>query len=302
MPIGTIHWLPQRSSKTGRKFELTAGRLRLIILISALFLTGIAALFFHIGRINESTQFSDSRYSEQTLLRGELFQLSERVMNLRLQLEEITTREKQILVAGAGLNLDFSDLIPQTAPMNEPPGDNMFRYIDDLEMETMLLERLAYAELMAYDSLARYLMEKDTELARIPSIWPVDGIFVSSFGPRIDPFTGAVRLHKGIDLACVSGTPIYAPADGVIAFVGWTGGWGLNIVVRHSDRISTRYAHCSSACTVIGQEVTRGGLIARVGTTGRSVAPHLHYEVLIYGVQVDPEDYILREGSASAIF
>ncbi|MCK4806939.1 MAG: M23 family metallopeptidase [Candidatus Aegiribacteria sp.] len=302
MPIGTIHWLPQRSSKISRKFILTAGRLRLIILISALFLTGIAALFFHIGIINETTQLTDNRQSELILYRGELYQLSERVMNLRSQLEEITTREKQVLVAGAGLNIDLSELIPQDAPINEPPGNDMFRYIDDLEMEIMLLERLADAELMAYDSLVRFLMGKDSELARIPSIWPVDGIFVSSFGPRIDPFTGAVRIHKGIDLACIAGSPIYAPADGVIIFVGWTGGWGLNIVIRHSDRISTRYAHCSAACTVIGQEVNRGDLIGRVGSTGRSVAPHLHYEVLIDGVQVDPEDYILREGSDSAIF
>ncbi|NOQ21534.1 MAG: peptidoglycan DD-metalloendopeptidase family protein [Candidatus Aegiribacteria sp.] len=302
MPIGTIHWLPQRSSKIGRKFILTAARLRLMILLTALFLTGIAALFFHFGGINERAQFTDNRQNELIVLRGELYQLSERVMNLRFQLEEISTREKQVLVAGAGLNLDFSQLIPQTAMIREPPRDNMFRFIDELEMEIMLMERLADAELMAYDSLVCYLMGKDSELAGIPSIWPVDGIFVSDFGPRIDPFTGAVRIHKGIDLACVSGTPIYAPADGVIVFVGWTGGWGLNIVVRHSDRISTRYAHCSVACTVVGQDVTRGDLIARVGSTGRSIAPHLHYEVLINGVQVDPEDYILREGSDSAVF
>ena len=302
MPIGTIHWLPHRSSKTGKRFILTAARLRLSILIVALFLTGTAALFFHIGGINQREQFSSNRQNETIVLQGELYQLSERVMNLRLQLEEISTREKQVLVAGAGLNLDFSRLIPQTDPVSEPPGDNMFRYIDDLDMELMLMERLASAELMAYDSLAAFLMEKDNELARIPSIWPVDGIFVSDFGPRIDPFTGAVRIHKGIDLACISGTPIYAPADGVIVFVGWTGGWGLNIVIRHSDRISTRFAHCSAACSVVGQEVNRGDLIARVGTTGRSIAPHVHYEVLINGVQVDPEDYILREGSDSAVF
>lgn len=302
MPIGTIHWIPQRSSKVSRKFVLTAGRLRMLILVSALLLTSISALFFKLGSMNTINRSSDTRHDEITLVRGELYQLSERVMNLRSRFEEIVTREEQVLVAGAGLNLDFSVLLPENVPMNEPPGDNMFRYIDDMEMEIMLMERLADAELMAYDSLAGYLMEKESELAHIPSIWPVDGIFVSDFGPRIDPFTGAVRIHKGIDLACVAGTPIYAPADGRVVFAGWTGGWGLNIVIRHSERVSTRYAHCSAACTVVGQEVDRGDLIARVGSTGRSVAPHVHYEVLIDGVQVDPEDYIIREGSDSAIF
>jgi murein DD-endopeptidase MepM/ murein hydrolase activator NlpD len=302
MPIGTIHWIPQRSSKIGKKFVLTAGRLRVLILIFALLMTGLSALFFQVGKMNSRFQSASKRYDEITIVRGELYQLSERIMNLRSQFEEIVTREEQILVAGAGLNLDFSELLPRDVPMNEPPSDNMFRYIDDMEMEIMLMERLADAELMAYDSLAGYLMGKESELAHIPSIWPVDGIFVSDFGPRIDPFTGAVRIHKGIDLACVAGTPIYAPADGKVVFAGWTRGWGLNIVIRHSERVSTRYAHCSAACTVVGQEVDRGDLIARVGTTGRSVAPHLHYEVLIDGVQVDPEDYIIREGSDSAIF
>jgi len=302
MPIGTLHWIPNRSSKTGRKFILTAKRLRTMIFVSAVLLTGISALFFHIGRINARTQLTDSRLDNITLVRSELYQLSERITDLRMQYEEISTREEQILVAGAGLNLDFSDLLPEDVSANEPPGNDMFKYINDLEMEIILMERLADAEMMAYDSLAGYLVGKESELAHIPSIWPVDGIFVSDFGPRIDPFTGAVRLHKGIDLACGAGTPIYAPADGKVIFAGWTGGWGLNIVIRHSDKLSTRYAHCSAACTVVGQEVNRGDLIARVGTTGRSVAPHLHYEVLIDGVQVDPEDYILREGSDSAIF
>jgi len=302
MPIGTFHWIPHRSSKSGRKYILTTVRLRLIILLSAVLLSGIAALFFHLGRINNRTQTMDEKHSEVTLIRGELYQLSERIISLRAQLEEISTREKQILVAGAGLNLDFSNLLPGDAPSNEPPGDNMFRYINDLEIEILLMERLATAELMAYDSLAEYLMERESDLAQIPSIWPVDGILVSDFGPRIDPFTGAVRIHKGLDLACVTGTPIYAPADGEVVFAGWTRGWGLNIVIRHSEGISTRYAHCSAACTVMGQKVDRGDLIARVGSTGRSVAPHLHYEVLINGVQVDPEDYIVRGGSDSAIF
>ena len=272
------------------------------ILFGAVFVTVLSALFYYLGKVNVTDRISTSRQDEVTQVRGELYQLSERVSRLRDRIERIATREEQILVAGAGLNIDLAHLIPAGENIVEPPGDNMFRYIDDLEIELLLMERLADAELMAYDSLAGFLMETKSELAHIPSIWPVDGIFVSDFGPREDPFTGAVRMHKGIDLACLSGTPIYTPADGKVVFVGWTAGWGLNIVIKHSERLSTRYAHCSSACTVVGSEVKRGDLIARVGSTGRSVAPHLHYEVLIDGVQVDPEDYIIKEGSDAAVF
>ncbi len=302
MPIGTIHWLPSSSRKTGKKFELTTGKLRAFILLVAVFIAGISALFFYLGGVNSSTASSSRQDEEVAMVRGELYQLSDRVSDLSSQLQEISTREEQVLVAGAGLNMDFSRLLPEDSRLLEPPDEDMFRYIDDVEMELMLMERLADAELMAYDSLATFLMEKESQLARIPSIWPVDGILVSHFGPRIDPFTGAVRMHKGLDLACAKGTPIYAPADGVVSFVGWTRGWGLNVVIRHTDRISTRYAHCSAACTVVGREVKRGDLIARVGTTGRSVAPHLHYEVLIDGVQVDPSDYLIVDGSESNVF
>ena len=302
MPIGTIHWIPYRSSKSGRRFILTAGKLRMMIFITAATVALVAAVFFHIGKMNSDRLLEHRSRDEVAMVRGELYQLAERIENLSATLEEISTREEQVLVAGAGLNIDMSHLLPQGFRADEYPGDDMFSYINNMEMELLLAERMAEAELMAYDSLVGFLLEKESQLASIPSIWPVDGIFVSDFGPRVDPFTGAVRIHKGIDLACISGSPIYAPADGKVTFVGWTGGWGLNVVVKHSDELSTRYAHCSAACTVVGSEVKRGDLIARVGSTGRSVAPHLHYEVLINGVQVDPEDYILREGSDSAIF
>lgn len=302
MPLGTIQWLPHRSVKRGKPFILTAAKLRIIILATAAFLASISALSFYVGLKNGREQVTTDIDTDMLLFHGELYQLSRRVNSIRNDLEEISNREEQILVAGSGLNLDFSSLLPQGNATIEPPGSDIFRYINELEMEILLVERLAAAELMAYDSLANYFLKKEEELSSLPTIWPVDGIFVSDFGPRVDPFTGAVRYHKGIDIACVNGTPVYAPANGVVVFTGWTGGWGLNVVVKHTDHISTRYAHCSSTCSVAGQEVMRGDLIARVGSTGRSVAPHLHYEVLIDGVQVDPEDYIIREGPGAAIF
>ncbi len=302
MSLGTIRWIPQDSGRRGMALVLTSARLRMLILFISLFFTGLAVLFFEMGKAG-SSMADKRRDSEETeLVKAELYQLSRRVDGFESRLKDVAVREKQILVAGSGLNIDLSKLVPQDDGEPEFPGDDMFRYIDDIELKLLLMERLAEAELMVYDSLATFFVEQKERLARIPSIWPVDGIFVSSFGPRVDPFTGAVRMHKGIDLACARGTPIYAPADGEVAFVGWTGGWGLSVVIRHTDRISTRYAHCSAICTVVGNEVKRGDLIARVGSTGRSVAPHLHYEVLIDGVQVDPENYIIREGSDSAVF
>jgi len=301
MRIGTIHWIPIRPRRSRKPFTLTSARLRSALVVLALILAGLVALSFHVGYLNGREEVLSGEDLESSLIRGELMQLSNRVEELSEDLTAIATREEQILVAGAGLNIDLSSLVPEGMEV-EPPGEDLFRYVDDMELRLVLAERLADAEMVAYDSLASFFVEIRDDLSRLPSIWPVAGYFVSDFGARVDPFTGAVRYHEGIDLACNSGTPIHASADGVVVFVGWTGGWGLNMVVRHTERISTRYAHLSSASASVGQQVMRGDLIARVGSTGRSVAPHLHYEVLIDGVQVDPEDYIIREGPNEAAF
>lgn len=300
MPLGTLHWVPHSTGRT-RPFKLTRRGLQAIGLVSALVLCVLIGAAFMLGRHLGSMGAGTRRAGGRPIVEGELVQLRQRVDDLAEQLVRISEREEQILVAGAGLNLDFSDLTPHAMPSAEESGD-LFEYIDDVELKIVLSERLARAELMAYDSLAGYFVDIKEELDHTPSIWPARGTFVSGFGPRVDPFTGAVRYHKGIDIANMSGTPIYAPAEGMVVFCGWTGGWGLNMVIRHSDRISTRYAHCSTFETVVGQKVSRGDLVARMGCTGRSVGPHLHYEVLVEGTQVDPEDYIIREGPDAAVF
>lgn len=257
------------------------------------------ALGFSIGKgvSNRSQLGADQEY---LTLQGELIQLNIRVENMQRSFEQVAQREERAFMAAADMNIDFSRLHDRFT--DENTGTDIFRYIDDIELRVYLCERLAYAEQIAYDSLAVLLVEKADQLRHTPSIWPVNGIFVSDFGARIDPFTGAVRYHKGIDISANTGISIFAPADGTVIFCGWSGGWGLNMVIKHSDVISTRYAHCSAIDVAVGQSVQRGDLIGRVGSTGRSVGPHVHYEVLRNGVQIDPEDFIIRAGFTEAAF
>lgn len=301
MPLGTLHWIPRHPGR-GRPIILTRRGLQVTGLVAALLLSMLLGLAFLFGRMVGRDTAPPSTSASQRALRGELIQLEGRVDNLTQRLEAIAEREERILVAGAGLNMDFSGLIDGHGASGAGPEENLFRYIDDIEMKILLAERLADAELQAYDSLANHFVEVSERLAHTPSIWPIHGIFISDFGPRVDPFTGAVRYHKGVDIANHSGTPIYAPADGTVVFCGWTGGWGLNVVVRHNEELSTRYAHCSAVEVAVGQKIQRGDLIARVGSTGRSVGPHLHYEVLRNGVQIDPEDFIIRAGPDQSVF
>lgn len=127
----------------------------------------------------------------------------------------------------------------------------------------------------------------------IPTTWPVYGWITSGFGTRISPMTGKREFHPGLDIAQTIGTEIIAPADGVVKYAGTRTGWGKTILVEHEYGIMTRYAHLDSIKVSIYQRVKKGDIIGRVGNTGYSIGPHLHYEIRVYGTPVDPMNYIL---------
>jgi murein DD-endopeptidase MepM/ murein hydrolase activator NlpD len=110
----------------------------------------------------------------------------------------------------------------------------------------------------------------------------------SGFGWRRDPFSGAQRFHAGIDLKAAYGAEVPAAASGTVSFAGEQGGYGLTVMVDHPNGTQTRYAHLSSLAVKPGEEVAKGSLVGRVGSSGRSTGPHLHFEVLVAGRAVDP--------------
>ena len=125
-----------------------------------------------------------------------------------------------------------------------------------------------------------------------PNLWPVQGQVTGSFGERIDPFNGEGAFHSGVDIGTSYGSPIIAPADGVVTFTEVLGGYGKAIMIDHGDGISTRYGHLSGFAVAAGQHVRRGDVIGYVGESGRSTGPHLHYEVRINDVPVNPYKYL----------
>lgn len=129
-----------------------------------------------------------------------------------------------------------------------------------------------------------------TWLNSLPIGNPVNGIYslTSGFGLRIDPFTQAMAKHEGIDFSAAIGTPIIAAASGVVSRSGWDSQYGNVIEINHAEGFKTRYAHASQLLVRVGQTVGRGDLIAKVGNTGRSTGPHLHYEVIKAGAHINP--------------
>ena len=127
----------------------------------------------------------------------------------------------------------------------------------------------------------------------VPSSKPVNlATFTSGFGVRSDPFRGSAAMHAGIDLAGPMGTPVYATADGMVEKAEWAGGYGNMVEIDHGRGLETRFGHLSRILVHPGEKVTRGMLIALMGSTGRSTGSHLHYEVRIDGHAVNPIPFL----------
>jgi murein DD-endopeptidase MepM/ murein hydrolase activator NlpD len=125
-----------------------------------------------------------------------------------------------------------------------------------------------------------------------PNLWPVEGQVTGSFGERIDPFNGEGAFHSGVDIGSTYGHQVIAPADGVVTFVDFLGGYGKAVMLDHGHGISTRYGHLSGYSVTPGQHIHRGDVIGYVGLSGRSTGPHLHYEVRINDTPVNPYKYL----------
>jgi murein DD-endopeptidase MepM/ murein hydrolase activator NlpD len=125
-----------------------------------------------------------------------------------------------------------------------------------------------------------------------PNLWPVEGQVTGSFGERIDPFNGEGAFHSGVDIGSTYGHQVMAPADGVVTFADFLGGYGKAVMLDHGHGISTRYGHLSGYAVTPGQHLHRGDVIGYVGLSGRSTGPHLHYEVRINDTPVNPYKYL----------
>ena len=143
------------------------------------------------------------------------------------------------------------------------------------------------------NELFKFLENQKSILACTPSIWPAKGWPNDGFGYRKSPFTGKKEFHQGLDISARKGTPVIAPADGYISFVGKSNSFGNYITISHGYGFKTRYGHLSKTLVTKGQAVKRGEEIALIGSTGRSTGPHLHYEVHRNNVPVNPRVYIL---------
>jgi murein DD-endopeptidase MepM/ murein hydrolase activator NlpD len=158
--------------------------------------------------------------------------------------------------------------------------------VDRLQTEAVSREE-------SLSELEKLLEAKKEILVHTPSVWPTPGWVTSGFGFRTNPFTGLTQMHEGVDISNRTGSPIVAPADGIVSDIGNDLAHGKIVVISHGFGMTTRYSHLSMALVKIGQRVKRGDKIAEVGMTGKTTGPHLHYELRINGIPANPTRYAL---------
>ena len=290
-----------------RRFRMTGARLALVAAALGISffggLLGLAALWsdgplaslpgFGLRRENallrERVQALDTDLDQLRQRLGENAKLEAR-MRLLANLPPIDPEVRQMGVGGP----DFSGLDPLVRVAPEAAGlvNGVSERADQLLRQTEF-QRHSYLEIVSS------IEQHRENWARIPSVLPVHaGEITSGFGERIDPFTELDAFHRGLDVAAPLGTPVRASAAGRAVFVGPSAGYGLVVELEHHPGVFTRYAHVGELLVKKGEAVKRGQTIGLVGTTGRSTAPHVHYEVWVDGHPVDPMKYILPAGES----
>ncbi len=164
-----------------------------------------------------------------------------------------------------------------------------------LDSDLERVNKQAEAQEVSFFELDEFFKEQSSLLSHTPSIWPVRGWVTSTFGYRRSPFTGLREMHEGLDVATHVKAPVSVTANGIVVRSGFDGGYGNVVEVDHGYGVVTRYGHNSKNLVKTGQRVKRGETVALVGSTGRSTGPHLHYEILLNGVPVNPYRYILED-------
>lgn len=288
------------SSRENKRINLHV-KLGFIIVIALSLMISFVLLIYNIV-IFTSYKVDQRRLvqldKENTVVRQEIARIEQEFSELNILIDSLELYDKRLRT--------YASLDPINDDVRKMGIGGHSSHYDNMELPQDISSDLAELSQNLDNILARSRFQKEsfnqlmTHLEgkkhlrdHTPSIVPVQGWFISGFGYRIDPFTGKVKMHEGLDIAAPPGTPIVAPADGVAKNISIRKGFGLTLEIDHGYGFTTLYAHCMRVKAVEGAKIKRGDIIAYVGVTGKTTGPHLHYEVRISQVPVNPINYII---------
>jgi len=294
----TVLILPDATSPT-RKLHIT--RSVVTAVSSVLALSVFAFAFFLYQYVSLNVRMLELKQLRQEA--GDRNFLAAKVSHLEGELSRLRDLDRKLRVVAG---LDKGEEQPSTLAMGGAETQSRSALLEALKQHTGPLVDWVTRDLealgqeinsreLSFRELKTLLEEKRSLLASTPTIWPVKGMFTGGYGYRHSPFTGLREMHEGLDVAAPHGTPIVATADGVVSFSGPLSAFGNVVFINHGHGFTTFYAHNSSNRVKEGQMVKRGEVIAYIGTSGRTTGPHVHYEVQVNGVTVNPLKYIVDQ-------
>jgi murein DD-endopeptidase MepM/ murein hydrolase activator NlpD len=271
-----------------------------------LYLSGfclLATIFFFCDYIQvrkKGFELTQLRY-ETKEQRSKIHFFSSKIEDLEKQLSRLHDFDKKIrIIANLEKGQETTSFVGMGGPSPSDVREKLKAERDEAGLVQQMrtdVDRLKSEAVSREDSLSeleKLLQTKREMLVHTPSVWPVQGWVTSGFGFRTNPFTGLNQMHEGLDISNRLGTPVIAPADGIVSATGKDFSYGNVVVVSHGFGVTTHFYHLSKILVSAGQKMKRGDKIAEVGTTGKSTGPHLHYEVKVNGIPVNPARYILN--------
>lgn len=305
----TLMVIPERTRRV-HKVVIPFFLVKVAIVLSSVgfvFLIMLGMDYVHVvGRVSENKQLKGENFK----LRQEIQLIRNKVEVMESTIERVRNYAKKLqIITGQGdkasgeLPWGPADVEPEVErePASKggrrssiPLPNNLSLAQQTLDDRVDKLQTVSLRTETALSQLQVALLAQSAIVAATPSLIPIAGWISSTFGYRRNPYDGSFKLHAGVDIAAEPGTPVRAPADGMIIFAGYREGYGKVVVIDHGYAIRTLFAHNSKTFAAPGLRVKRGEIIAQVGSTGHSTGPHLHYEVRKNGVPVNPATFFRR--------
>ena len=308
----TLMVIPERTQRVHRVvvpfFILRVGAVFFSLLV--VFLVVMGADYVHVlGRLAENKRLKGENFK----LRQEIQLIRNKVTSMESTMDRVRNYAKKLQILtgqgeGSGSEMPRgpieelergpaslkghrdSDLIAPwggSEVLGRVEPSSLTERLDSLGVVSVSSERVL-------SRLQSYLFTQSAVAAATPSLLPIAGWISSIFGYRRHPYDGSYRFHGGVDIAADPGTPVRAPAEGIVIFSGYREGYGKVVVIDHGYGIRTLFAHASKLFVNSGIRVKRGDILSQVGSTGHSTGPHLHYEIRKNGVPVNPMTFLSR--------